>query len=302
MIKRILSSLFIFSMIATQAYANMWLGLGWREDNLHWTIAGPGGVPNILSELEWNQIKMWEIAAGYYGPLGNFEYLKFNADYAKVYSGKNVDSDYLENDRRALFSQSRNSANHGEAFDFSFGIGYPISKCWDPIDIVPVVGVALMEQHFTMRKGDQTFDSLTGIVGPIEGLHSHYYSRSTTTWIGFDINIEPTYEVSYQLGFQYHVGNYRAKGHWNLRTDFVKDFRHTGVIKGVLLTAAVNSRLFEQFSVGARIEYNDMHLHHGHDRLYFYDDDGISIVKYKTRLNNVYWRSFKILATLAYEF
>ena len=53
---------------------------------------------------------------------------EINRDYAKVYSGRDTDSDYFGNHRTILFSRSENAANKGEApLTFLRVLGIPIT-------------------------------------------------------------------------------------------------------------------------------------------------------------------------------
>lgn len=280
----------------------IWLGGGWREDTLSWDIAGPKGHPNILSELEWKEIRMAQVSIGYADQFFEKFFIRIYADYAKVYSGKNIDSDYAGNNRSFLFSRSSNRANKGEAFDWSIGLGRSFSLPCTSFSFTPLIGYAEMHQHFTMRKGFQTHDPIYNYVGPIPGLHSNYRARWINGWIGIDASYSRELPFLLFGALEYHIGGYQGKGHWNLRSDFADDFRHCGMAQGFSIDLGGLYPIGNQFSVGLLANYRAMFLKNGTDQTFFYDDLDGSVLSGKLRLNRVQWHSFRIEAILGYGF
>lgn len=79
--------------------AEIYFKTGYRRDELRWNKAGPGGQPNILSELTWKDIEIATVNLG--ATLYTKENWLVNLDflYGEIYDGKNQDSDYFGNNR-----------------------------------------------------------------------------------------------------------------------------------------------------------------------------------------------------------
>lgn len=290
---------------------NVWVGLGWRQDNLSWNIAGPHGHPNVLSELKWKNIDMIDINAGVSGMFFEDWYYKFTGDYAKVYNGSNEDSDYLGDHRTNLFAQSKNDAKKGEAIDLSFGLGYPLHYWCNELVIIPLIGYALNEQHLTMQNGFQTVDTFHGHVGPIPDLHSNYRARWMNAWIGLDFGYQATCEFLIYGSAEYHFASYRGSGHWNLRNDFVGPFKHNGNdANGFLVALNAEYDICYGFAAGVFANYRMMQLNGGTDKTHFlepqFDQNGNYIGDIEltgtSKLNSVKWHSYRIGMNASYEF
>ncbi|NOQ42374.1 MAG: hypothetical protein GQ563_07740, partial [Desulfuromusa sp.] len=81
----ILSLLQIGSALAFDAIyiesAGIDMGFGYRSDQLDWSISGDtnGENPNILSELDWEDIEVFQLQAAGWLELSELPYLKRNA-------------------------------------------------------------------------------------------------------------------------------------------------------------------------------------------------------------------------------
>lgn len=296
---------------ALSAETTLKVGFGWRQDQLDWNIAAPDNDPNILSELEWKDIRMWQISGKFASSFLCDWYLKLRGDYAKVYDGKNIDSDYAGNNRTQLFLRSENNASKGEAFDFSIGIGYPLNYWGDTFCIIPLIGYAHYEQHFTLHDGFQTVNLINGLVGPFPGLDSHYHSRWMSAWFGLDLSIPFACDdgLLFATG-EIYTSSFKGSGRWNLRRDLVGDFEHNCNGWGFLLLGGGEYRIWNNLFLGAQITYIWMKATNGTDTTQFvvpitdpFDNIiGEQVVEGKTRLNSVRWQSLRIEATLCYEF
>lgn len=286
------------------------LGAGWRQDYLNWNIAGFHNEPNILSELKWKDLQMWEISGSYIGTFCDWIYLRAKGDYAQIYSGRNTDADFLGNNRTELFSLSHNSANKGEAFDLSIGIGIPFHFFCDQLFIAPLIGYSQMEQHLSLHNGFQVFDAFSGFRGHFQGLHSNYRARWMCGFIGFDSAYEINCDSYVAFNAEYYFSRYHGSGHWNLRTDLLDDFKHRGWAHGYSVYAGAFYRIWYQAFLGLGVNWRYFHLRHGTDTTEFLDpifDSNGNIVAEEilggsTRLNEVNWGSFRVIASLTYEF
>ena len=299
-------SLYHFSANAETAFA---LGTGYRQDSLNWSIEGPDGFPNILSELKWKDIKLWQVSARAKQTLLGL-CLNAEADYAFAFEGKNRDSDYLGDNRTLEFSRSYSDASNGHAFDLSASLGWNINFFISPLSICPQIGFSYHEQHFTMRDGVYEIDLFNGNNGPFDGLDSSYTARWQGPWIGVESCFCLYCPLSIYGGVRASALRYNARGHWNLRTDFADDFRHEGYGYGLFGRLGVQYEFAPCIAIGILGSYQEFRVCHGHDRMYFnvdfVDGNGNSIVSgvesSSTRLHQVEWRSFRIQIYLALNF
>lgn len=286
----------------------IWLGTGYRQDELDWTIAGSNGTPNVMSELSWKDLQMVEVSGGISGELFCIGAYRINADYAWILHGRNRDSDYAGDNRTIEYSRSDNKASRGEAFDLKAGIGTHYTFCG--LVITPLTGYALMEQHLTMYHGNQTIDLIGFGLGRFKGLHNRYNTTWQSPWVGIDLFYDTECDFTFYGSFEYHWPYYRAKGHWNLRTDFIGDFIHRGNGHGCWSTIAATYALCSGFNCGISGEALIFKIKDGTDTTKFIDvitDTngniiGEQVFTGRTKLNVVNYRSYRVQAFLSYVF
>lgn len=282
------------------AESEAWLGAGWRQDNLDWSIGIPEDGPDILSELEWKDIRMWQISGGIQGPICQDWYYRLKGDWAKIYQGKNRDSDYLEDNRRAMFSQSDNAADKGSAFDFSIALGYPLHCYGDQLELIPLIGYSRSEQRLRMRKGFQTFDLIFNQVGPFNGLNSRYETKWSSVWLGVDFEYDAGCNFNIYGSLEYHYAFYLASGHWNLRPEFNGPFHHDANADGGELVLGASYNFWACLGIGMELGYKYYKSENGVDKTKF-SFAGIED-QVKVRLNPVTWHSFYLEGNISYDF
>ena len=111
---------------ATETGTDLEFSAGYRKDNLDWNIAGDinGNNPNILSELTWSDIDIFQIKAGIRSVFNKVFYVRGAIDYGSIFDGANQDSDYDGDNRTLEYSRSNNSTDQGSVWDATLGIGY----------------------------------------------------------------------------------------------------------------------------------------------------------------------------------
>lgn len=281
------------------AESEMWIGAGWRQDHLDWSIGVPEIGPDILSELEWKDIRMWQISGGISGPVSQAWYYRLKGDYAKIYQGKNTDSDFLEDGRQSLFSRTENSADKGTAFDFSVALGFPLNCFGAAWEIIPLIGYSRSEQRLRMRNGVQTFDLFFNQLGAFEGLNSRYETKWSSVWAGFDFDYAMACNFSLYGSIEYHYAFYRASGHWNLRSDFNGPFHHDANASGVEAVLGINYTMWNCLGIGIETGYKYYRSEHGVDKTKFTLPE---IDEVHVKLNPVTWRSLYVEGNLSYAF
>lgn len=219
---------------------------GWRKDSLHWTVGNSdddSSIPNIRSTLRWRDVYIAQILAqAKYVNCYNF-YFRGYADYGSIYHGRQKDADFVqipETGNFFEFSRSHAKANRGNVYDFSGGIGYMFRFLCGRATITPILGYSYHRQHFRMRDLVVTIDDIDGLVGPVGGLHSKFTSEFKGWWGGADTTLYMTSNWWLLVSGEFHWGMYKGRGHWNLRTEFLRDFRQHSDAVGQVWTVGTN--------------------------------------------------------------
>ena len=272
--------------------AQLSLLTGYRADNLDWNIAGniDGENPNVLSELVWDDLNVWQVQAE-----GNVDvaiekipwfsiYLRGMAGYGWIVDGRNRDSDYGSDNRSNEVSRSINDADDGNVLDLSIAIGPHFSSndgCWS---IIPLMGYSYHEQNLTITDGQQIIPPS----GPFDGLDSSYETEWSGPWFGVDLEYLPVTKWAFTFSGEYHWSDYSAEGDWNLRDDLqhLKSFEHTADGDGWVVGAGVHYELNEQLSIGLSADYRKWETDPGLDRVFLASGTSVD-----TRLNEVNWES-----------
>jgi len=295
-------SFFSLSLYARAAFAepgfDLTLGAGTRVDNLNWNIAGDtaGANPNVLSELKWNNLEIYQVRAKADARL-NAVYMRANLDYGWIYSGANQDSDFMGNNRAIEVSRSNNKADRGNVWDVTAGAGIRKHYATDGggFDIIPMVGASYDRQSLRMTKGSQTIPP----TGPFPGLDSAYDASWFGPWAGMDF-IGAFNALTLTGSFEYHfLTDYKADANWNLRDDFQHpvSFEHTAGGSGIVVSLGADYALTRRWSVNAAFDLRDWQARNGTDRTFFTDG-----TTYDTRLNEVNWNSYAFMAGVKYGF
>lgn len=278
------------------------IGSGYRQDDFHWNISGGSYGPNILSELKWKDLKIWEIYSELKVNCPYQTYFRFRGDYGKICDGWNKDTDYLGNHRTDPFSLSYSKANRGEVFDFSFGLAYEKSFFCEELKLAPAFGFSNHEQHLRMIHGELVLDLFEPQAeGPLSNLHNNYRAQWYGPWLGFDFQWYPLKNIEIFGTYEYHWTFYRGSGHWNLRTDFLGDFLQEGCGYGSLVYLGSKYTFSSGWQLALLGKFQEMQLHHGTDTVFFINRLG-QPTSANTCLNEVKWTTFSILGTIGYSY
>jgi hypothetical protein len=288
---------------------------GYRVDDFDWNIAGDidGNSPNILSELTWDDLEIYQLELYNKTIVREVFYLRGSLSYGWIKDGDNQDSDYLEDNRAREFSRSTNDADDGNTLDASLGIGYPFTFGSGFVGLTPLVGYSYHEQNLTMTDGNQTITWISldpdfpdgPPLGPMLGLDNTYEAQWKGPWVGFDLIFTSKdvhrhlAQVEAYVNLEYHWADYCAEADWNLRTDFAhpKSFEHDADGDGIVLSAGWNVVWNDHWALNANFDYQDWSTDHGTDRTFF-SDGSVE----ETRLNEVNWKSYAVMVGLSYRF
>lgn len=275
---------------------------GTRTDDFDWNKAHPTGTPNILSELTWEDLEIYQLKVRGRTYSNGF-YVRGSLAYGLIYDGRNQDSDYNGNNRTLEFSRSNNSGDDGDVWDASLGVGWYIFKR-RAFEAIPMFGFSVHKQNLTMTDGYQTIcvaPSCTGSVGPFAGLDSTYDALWYGPWVGLDLSYVTANEKLILYGtFEVHVAIYRAEADWNLRSDLKHpvSFEHeANNATGVVISAGLDYALDGRWSISSGVELQNWQANNGTDRMLF-ANGAVSTM----RLNEVNWTSTALTLGFKYSY
>jgi hypothetical protein len=223
------------TLLSTQVQAiDKWdykldLDYGMRYDQLSWNIAGnlAGTGPNVISELQWNDVGFHQTRLGFRFIGDDRWYVKGYTSNSWGFTGSNQDSDYNSDNRTSEYSRSTADADRSSAEDFSIAIGQQI-RIDERIGITPLVGFSSHKQNFTMTNGNQTVCDASGSptscnngLGPIAGLNSTFNTHWRGPWLGLDLRMATAKRWTTYAELEYHYSYYDAQANWNLRSDLL---------------------------------------------------------------------------------
>ena len=282
------------------------LSAGYRTDDLDWNIAASpsGGSPNILSELTWRDLEIFQLGLEARVVVHQLFIIKGMVKRGFINNGKNQDSDYDGDNRTLEFSRSNNSADDGYTWDGSIGIGPRFTFGLDYLELTPLVGYAYHEQNLTMTEGRQTIPP----TGAFPGLHSAYDTQWYGPWLGLDLRISAgrplgtIKNVVFFASFEYHWVDYDAQADWNLREDFAhpKSFEHEANGHGYFVAAGAKFYFDRRWDISLAYSVAQWNTDAGTDRVFIIT--GGEVVTAETRLNKVNWKSNTVTLSWDYHF
>ncbi len=289
--------------------ATLDLSAGYRTDTLNWHIAGnlQGTDPNVLSELTWSDLKIYQLKLANRAVIKNRVYLRGHLDFGAVISGDNQDSDYYGDNRTQEISRSLNGVDGNNVWDASIGAGPRFTFFDATMAICPMLGYAVSEQDLNIVDGYQALAAppLPATIGPIAGLDSRYEARWEGPWLGVDLFFSipcidgPFKTIGVMFTGEYHWLDFNADANWNLREDFDHpvSFSHDADGSGLVAGATILFETQSQWGFNVGMNMQEMTTDAGRDRIFYADGTTAD-----TRLNEVRWRSFTFEAGVSYQF
>lgn len=303
----LMSLCYVGSSLAQQSgltiHPEVTVDAGYRMDQIDWSIAGTraGTAPNILSELTWDDLEIYQFRmhgsidlvsdkAGRFNP-----HMRGLIGYGFIQDGTVQDSDYLGDNRTLEFSRSNNAADQGNVLDLSLGFGPKISLWEGRLTLIPLVGYSYHEQNLKLLDGYQTIPAK----GAFAGLDSSYDTQWYGPWLGIEFEFIPSSRLLFRGLTEYHQVDYYAEANWNLRTAFAhpKSFEHYADGSGWINELGVDFLLNKNWSLALSGTYQIWETDPGHERLFLADGS-----TYATRLNQVNWESASLQLGLTYRF
>lgn len=272
------------------------LGIGRRVDNLDWSVAI--GDVNVASEVSWSNTVISQFWLAAKVNLGGDWFVRGQYAAGAVASGSNRDSDYAGAGRTQEYSRSDNKTG-GSVGDFSIGFGKRLylrrQNEGHRLYVAPAGGLSFHQQNLTMYDGRQSvpFDA------PLANLDSSYEAQWKGPWIGADVSLQVSRNVSLDAAVEYHRVDYSAQANWNLRDDFEHpvSFEHDAKGSGRVFSAGLSYRVNRNFLVNFLSDYQKWSTSKGSERTYFsYGTTG------RNALNPVHWSSKSLSVGVVYQF
>ena len=274
---------------------------GLRTDNFDWNISDSDGSPNVLSELTWDKLRIYQIKAATRVVMNGPFYMRGHFGYGWIWDGSNQDSDYNGDNRTLEYSRSNNLSDNGEVWDASAAVGYTIDA--GAVEVSPLLGYSYHAQYLKITDGYQTICTApcVGSVGPFAGLNSTYDALWYGPWLGVDLRYKtPNRKLTLYGTFELHLVLYRAEANWNLRSDFQHpvSFEHTGNGEGVLISLGADYKLKGPWSLVANLDADAWRVKDGLDRTFLVAGSAVT----GTSLNEVHWDSVAFMSGLKYSY
>ena len=270
---------------------------GYRLDSLEWNKGFANMTPNILSELTWDGLQIWEYKARAEVVFLDRFVFDAKAGWGQIWSGENQDSDYLGDDRTLEFSRSNNTTDDGEVWDYSIAGGYRIQDLQhidyifiaDELDLTLLGGYSRHAQYLVITDGMQTIPD----AGPFGFLNSRYRALWDGPWVGIQLDGKKGDRLTGYGRFEYHWLDYEGDGTWNLRTDRQQpvSFSHFAGDDdfGLVFDLGGEYRMNPTWSFALDLVYTYYYVGKGIDRNFFVNGNVTDI-----QFNEAVWTSFSI--------
>ncbi|MDR3346984.1 MAG: hypothetical protein LBN32_00055 [Helicobacteraceae bacterium] len=234
------------------------LSYGIEERDFHWQISGVGGTPNVLSELDWHDMRSQRLNLGIEASIDQFNAELLSSFYV-VEKGKVRDSDYEQNNKRDEYSRSYGDSSSSEFMNFAAFVGWrlPLSES---LELLPQIGYRYARDKYKYNDGRQ----MIPYIKPIEGADSSYRYETHSIGSRAKLLFAPSAlidRVAITGGFFWC--DYKADAYWNLR-----DLHFTQTVTGYEGELGLEAlwRLSDAFSFFAQYEYRVISAENGTDR------------------------------------
>ncbi len=99
-------SLVLSSSVSAQTNWYVQPNLSQQTHTMDWSITAQSGSPNVVSELQWQQVTMDVVGADVMAEIGHNWQWQMGVVSGQGATGSVIDSDYNGNNRTQLFSRS----------------------------------------------------------------------------------------------------------------------------------------------------------------------------------------------------
>jgi len=244
-----------------------WLSKGKSDFN----IAGVGGVPNVLSELIWDDVDSTVVELSANALFYQRWMWSVEVGFGAISGGTLRDLDFFGNNRTFLFSESISTADDDGLFYVSVDLGYRILS-WAVRDKKPrssldlLIGYQHWREKYIATKGVQTQDpfGLIGFVGPFPD-----QGKAITedfTWDSLRVGARANIEILPKFSFRGRLlfvpwTHFKLEDIHHLRTDLRQDPSSRATADGgfgVLFDATLSYNVWRGLSIEAGYQLWDI--------------------------------------------
>lgn len=238
--------------------------LDWSQEKFDWNIAGNenGQYPNILSELQWKDLRGPKMGIkSAISILSKFQ-LKLDLSYKIITAGKVSDTDYAGDNRFVKTSELNLQANKGSTIQTRIELSYLL---WSNQEFS-------FSPHLGYYGSYQTLYMLDGDIPLIAGkeLKSTYKPQWHGVIFGIETNFRnKRWDVSLDVSGTY-LPHYSAKANWNLREELRQpiSFEHKSKAVQWNTGLCIGYQFGKQIEPFISINYTQLTVGKGTDTLY----------------------------------
>ena len=238
--------------------------VNWSEENLNWNIAGneQGQYPNVLSELDWRDLRGPSVGVESVISLSSKFRLKTDLNYKEITRGTVKDTDYAGDNRFLKTSELDLQADKGHSFYTRIELSYLL---WSNHHFY-------FNTHIGYYGAYQTLYMLDGDVPLIEGkkLNSTYKPQSHGVIMGLETNfIHQNWNADFDISAIY-LPSYTTKATWNLREELRQptSFKHKSKGVGWRTGLHIGYQLTQRIQPFFSVHYTHTKINKGTDKLF----------------------------------
>lgn len=125
------------------------LRAGYRTDSLNFRIGSPTEVPDTLSKVHFDSLRIWQFGGTLRSSFCDCFYFRGDVNVGKIYSGKSRVTNYdcFCRGGRNRSHEFKRRTGRGDVWDVSAALGYQICACDNQLRFVPLIGYAVAEQR-----------------------------------------------------------------------------------------------------------------------------------------------------------
>lgn len=263
--------------------ANLFLGPGYRVDNLHWNVHS-APVLNEVTEEKWKNLQIAELSGRLEATIYSHFYLRAEGDYGWILAGnKTYDLDEIGS---TVGDEWLKASTRGDVYDVSGGVGYLASLFSNQFQITPLVGYSYSVQHFN----DSHYRDIIHLLNVFEDATSSSTYQWNGPWLGLSLANLNRY-INTSVEYQFHWSFYRGKVHDNL-IDTYEENQKKNYAYGNEFTLRLFSPEWRRLAIGLVGKYEFYNATKGQS----------TINGHKGTLNGIHWNSGSVSINLAYHF
>lgn len=238
---------------------------GYRVDKLVWSISGMNHYPNILSELTYKNVQIYQTRFDTKIAYETY-FAEIKIGVGIICNGDSQDSDYLRDNRNLEFSRSYATITGDYTLDNVFLIGknFHLNQ---KHTLTGTFGYGVHTQQFRDQHGIQSLIVHNGYVIKINDDYwlRNLNSRYTSSWRGPQIGLRLTSNLTKKLqvfgegDFLFPL-DYSASAFWNLRR---QHFTHNSSGIGYIAQLGSSYKIAKHWNIGTEYQLSKFYANGG---------------------------------------